>query len=320
MNEIPPIVHDVLNSPGQPLDTATRAFMEPRFHHDFSGVRVHTDSKAAESAQAVNAHAYTVGSHIVFNTGQYRPGTKPGANLLAHELTHVLQQSRGLTRFGVSGVGPANDEFERQADAVAHAIVNTPGKPSVNTAKPVIPGTHQSVAGSDVPLVPRTRLQRKKEDPFEDFMEGEVSQAADEESAEPKSTCPKVPTKLGDVVPSPMCPTATHTGAKEVKRFDFCLDSDELTNPAQLNEVDTAINSFPPSTRFLIHGYASPEGKKDYNFRLACHRAIKVAQAIRQALRRRLESSAPTERMLNAEVESRIETASQGPTQQFGNA
>src|SRR6267378_4483189 len=61
---VPPIVQEVLRSSGQPLDTNTRAFMEPRFDHDFSRVRVHTDARAAESAQAVSAYAYTVGQHI----------------------------------------------------------------------------------------------------------------------------------------------------------------------------------------------------------------------------------------------------------------
>src|SRR2546430_4522328 len=63
-SEVPPIVHEVLRSPGQPLDRETRAFMEPRFGHDFSNVRVHTDAKAAESACAVSALAYTVGADI----------------------------------------------------------------------------------------------------------------------------------------------------------------------------------------------------------------------------------------------------------------
>src|SRR5207244_11233244 len=85
--------HEVLNSPGQPLDESTRAFMEPRFGHDFSRVRVHTDSQAAESARAVNALAYTVGPDIVLGADQYKPGTLAGRRLLAHELTHVLQQS-----------------------------------------------------------------------------------------------------------------------------------------------------------------------------------------------------------------------------------
>jgi uncharacterized protein DUF4157 len=88
--EAPPVVHEVLRSPGQPLDAVTRAFMEPRFGHDFSRVRVHADPKAAESAQAVNALAYTVGRHVVFGDAQYRPSSIDGFRLLAHGIdTHV---------------------------------------------------------------------------------------------------------------------------------------------------------------------------------------------------------------------------------------
>lgn len=88
----PPIVHDVLDSPGEPLDAATRSFMEPRFGHDLGRVRVHADERAAESARAVNALAYTVGRNVVFGAGQYTPQSAAGRRLLAHELTHVVQQ------------------------------------------------------------------------------------------------------------------------------------------------------------------------------------------------------------------------------------
>jgi len=93
----PAIVHEVLGSPGHPLDSSSRAFMEPRFGHDFSGVRVHTDTRAAESARAVNALAYTVGRDVVFDFGQYAPNAVAGKKLLAHELSHVVQQG-GLQR------------------------------------------------------------------------------------------------------------------------------------------------------------------------------------------------------------------------------
>lgn len=92
---VPPIVHEVLRSPGRPLDLTARAFMEPRFGHDFSHVRVHTNAKAADSAQAVKALAYTVGRDVVFGAGKYAPQSVEGRWLLAHELTHTLQQSRG---------------------------------------------------------------------------------------------------------------------------------------------------------------------------------------------------------------------------------
>lgn len=93
----PPIVHDVLNSPGQPLDSATRAFFEPRFGHDFSQVLVHVGERAEQSARDVNAHAYTVGHDIVFGAGKFSPATQEGRRLLAHELTHVVQQNRNST-------------------------------------------------------------------------------------------------------------------------------------------------------------------------------------------------------------------------------
>jgi Domain of unknown function (DUF4157) len=80
---------------GRPLDAPTRAFMEPRFGHEFSQVRIHTDARAAASADAVAAHAYALGRNIVFANGQYSPQTAGGKRLLAHELAHVLQQSRG---------------------------------------------------------------------------------------------------------------------------------------------------------------------------------------------------------------------------------
>jgi len=88
----PPIVHEVLNSPGQPLDETTRSYFEPRFGYDFSQVRTHTGARASESARAVNALAYTTGRDVVFGTSLYTPQTTEGRRLLAHELTHVIQQ------------------------------------------------------------------------------------------------------------------------------------------------------------------------------------------------------------------------------------
>ena len=91
-NGAPPIVHEVLTSAGQPLDSETRDFMELRFGHAFSNVRVHSDAAAAQSARSVNAKAYTVGQNIVFGANRFAPDTREGRRLLAHELTHVVQQ------------------------------------------------------------------------------------------------------------------------------------------------------------------------------------------------------------------------------------
>jgi len=117
---VPPIVHEVLRSPGRPLDAATSAFMEPRFGHDFSHVRVHSDSQATESARAVNALAYTVGRDIVFGVGQYAPHTSAGQHLLAHELAHAVQQGgNARTLQQNSKLGEENDRYEQEAERSA---------------------------------------------------------------------------------------------------------------------------------------------------------------------------------------------------------
>lgn len=117
------------DSPGQPLDKATRDFMEPRFGHDFSDVRVHTDSRAADSAQALQANAYTTGRDIYFASGMYAPASQEGQHLLAHELTHTVQQENGEKPMAASPaggvlVGDAADPLETQAEQVASAVVS----------------------------------------------------------------------------------------------------------------------------------------------------------------------------------------------------
>ncbi len=118
---VPAIVHDVLRSPGQPLDRGTRAVMESGFGHDFSAVRIHNDAQAAKSAGAVNALAYTVGRDVVFARNQFAPGTKEGQRLLAHELTHVVQQGSDSHRAPQS-IGREDDSFEREADRSAEDV------------------------------------------------------------------------------------------------------------------------------------------------------------------------------------------------------
>jgi hypothetical protein len=115
--ELPPIIRSALQAPSEPLPPGVRESMESRFQRDFSPVRVHTGAEAAESAQSINAQAYTVGSNIVFAPGQYAPTTARGQRLLLHELTHVVQQQQtnGQTTPGMSAVG---DSYERQSTIV----------------------------------------------------------------------------------------------------------------------------------------------------------------------------------------------------------
>ena len=122
-NTVPPIVHEVLRLPGHPFDPQTRVFFEPRFGHDFSKVRVHTDARAAESAKAVNALAYTVGRNVVFDEGRFSPETHAGQRLLAHELTHVVQQEHNSVA-DASAIGPLNGVAEIEAEESAQAVNN----------------------------------------------------------------------------------------------------------------------------------------------------------------------------------------------------
>jgi hypothetical protein len=116
-------VDKVLHSPGQPLDGAIRAFFEPRFGHDFSRVRVHADAQASESARSINALAYTVGTDIVFGAGEQPWGKIRGNRLLAHELTHVVQQRGGQ---GGSLALEPRIAAEREAETVGENISETP--------------------------------------------------------------------------------------------------------------------------------------------------------------------------------------------------
>lgn len=121
-HEAPPIVHEVLDSPGAPLGEGARAYFEPRFHHDFSAVRVHTDARAAASARAVSADAYTVGADIVFASGRWSGGGSDP--LLAHELAHVVQQSDRGDRLTESvPISSPDDVAEREAEADARLVM-----------------------------------------------------------------------------------------------------------------------------------------------------------------------------------------------------
>lgn len=126
-------VHDVVSSGGSPLSADVREDMEGRFGQDFSDVRVHTGSAAHDSAKSVNAQAYTVGSNIVFQSDKYDPSSDSGKHMLAHELTHVVQQRSGPVDGTDAGggvkVSNPSDRFEREAVANADRMMSAPAAP-----------------------------------------------------------------------------------------------------------------------------------------------------------------------------------------------
>lgn len=145
---IPPVVQSVISSGGQALEPGLRAQMESCFGQDFGQVRVHTDGRAADSAEAVSAKAYTVGRDVVFGQGRYAPDTSEGERLLAHELAHVVQQSRG-------GAAPnlnPHDSVEQAADQAAHDSLAGEGRVAVSGA--CSPGiSREQDESADLPIL-----------------------------------------------------------------------------------------------------------------------------------------------------------------------
>lgn len=155
----PPIVQEVVGGPGRPLDPSTRAVMDERFGHDFASVRVHADARAADSARGVGAQAYTVGEHIVLGAAAPSPQTAAGRDLLAHELTHTLQQRGGASPAADPStaalshleVAAESSPHEREADAMALAVTN--GARVAEMA---------GVAGPRTPVVQRQEEPRRR--------------------------------------------------------------------------------------------------------------------------------------------------------------
>lgn len=114
--------------PGQPLGSATRAFFEPRFGRDFGRVRVHAGSSAADKAREIHARAFTAGPNIVFGSNQYRPHSPAGQRLLAHELTHILQQRDG-------GVSMIQGDFDSDFAGKQSTPVAPKSRPPVGTVR-----------------------------------------------------------------------------------------------------------------------------------------------------------------------------------------
>jgi hypothetical protein len=117
-----------LKGGGKPLDSATRAFFEPSFGHDFSPIRIHADSNAAETAKLVNARAFTLGGNMVFGSGEYQPQSREGRRLLGHELTHVVQQ--GVVRPASAADRPRRIQPSLQPDTIQRWNLGTAPAPA----------------------------------------------------------------------------------------------------------------------------------------------------------------------------------------------
>ena len=172
----PSLVKDVVGSGGgSPLDRDPRGFMESRLGADFSDVRVHTDTKATESARSVQAYAYTVGNDVVFQSDKYAPDSDSGQKMLAHELTHVVQQRSGpvdgTPAPGGIKVSHPSDRFEQAAESTADRVMSSQAPSSPTTATP---SSVQRAAEEDE--LQLASIQRAAPAPEEDAVEDDSVQ------------------------------------------------------------------------------------------------------------------------------------------------
>ncbi|HEU4422800.1 MAG TPA: DUF4157 domain-containing protein [Pilimelia sp.] len=176
-------VHDVVNSGGgSPLDADTRADMEARLGQDFGDVRVHTGGPAHESARSVHAQAYTVGTNVVFQQGAYDPSSAQGRHMLAHELTHVVQQRSGPVDGTDAGggvkVSDPSDRFEREAVATADQVM----APGPATGTPAVSGPAAAVQRTEDPVVQRQEADEEEETSAQTFVQ-RAGEGEEEEEA-----------------------------------------------------------------------------------------------------------------------------------------
>jgi hypothetical protein len=184
-----------LQGGGRPLSDSDRAFFEPRFGRDLSAVRIHDDAQAAASARAVDALAYTFGNDIVMRSAP--TSSHADRRLLAHELTHTIQQENGAAhaQMAPAGVGDANDRAEADADATASAVLN------------------KGLVADEEPHVAPDPVLRRQQPP---------------QPAQPvPPTLPTVPTNPGATLPpttsAPICPiSATNPGTCSGRHGTYC--------------------------------------------------------------------------------------------------
>ena len=240
---IPKIVRNVLHSPGRALDAATRAFFEPRFGQDFSHVRVHTGAEAEASTRSISALAYTAGEHVVFGAGQYAPRSDDGRRLLAHELTHVVQQSENGRRPERSLSDP-DEPAEREARDVSQHVTSGMGvsNPKAPSAAAVLRQETPPATDTPLPLTPGAPpVLRRDVDPKSDT----------EASGSATANC----------------------------LVHFVRASTDFTDPAEFPTCIASIKAFldgDESRSVELSGFASEEGDAKFNADLAQRRADTV--------------------------------------------
>jgi outer membrane protein OmpA-like peptidoglycan-associated protein len=258
---VPAIVEEVLRSPGLPLEAGARDFMESRFQRSFADVRIHADGRAAQSAKAIGAQAYTVGRDIVFGAGRYRPTQPDGRRLLAHELTHAAQQqglARSIQAAPLIAGGPEGSASEAEAEAASDSIAagrrvtritalstSAVQRQPAETGDPALsaPPTDQ---GAEVTLTRSEERKRSESSP------GEITGSAE-----------------------PMM----------ISLYNFAIDQATLKpeHKAALKELATLIKTAKrANVEIFMFGHTDSSGEPDVNNPISKRRAMAVRKALQQ--------------------------------------
>ena len=238
--------------PGRPLDDATRAFMESRFGYDFSGVRVHTDGRATESARSLGAEAYAIGNDVVFAAPNYAPATPAGVRLLAHELTHVVQQGRAGGPRSDLTVGMPGDAAEREAESAAARVA-------------------RGASAGPVAAAPSGAIQRQP------------AGSGDKEAGEQPLSRPEE-IRLAQTSPGKVTRIGPPAG---FSLYNFAIDSADLK--PEHRELLAEIGSWlgrvrSDKLRIIIVGHADASGTPAVNQPLSDQRARAVQKVLQQSL------------------------------------
>lgn len=231
----PGLVRETLQSSGVPLDSGIRAIIEPRFGFDFSNVRVHADDIGAASSRAVKANAYTVKNHIAFAPDKYSPSTLSGQSLLAHELTHVVQQAAtpvaGTPIDGNLSISHPNDPFENEARSNTSPLESAPNSlKSFHSSLARIPATHHGAGNLHI-----QRQDDATKAAQESATAGVFSAVFGGISALASVRQAIIAGRQAEAAEDPPVPapttggiTATHTDLPEVKSFDKEQKTEEI--------------------------------------------------------------------------------------------
>jgi outer membrane protein OmpA-like peptidoglycan-associated protein len=294
------------NGGGQPLTPQLRADMEAGLGADFSDVRIHTDAKAARSAAAISAQAYTLGNEIVFGPGSFAPESPEGRHTLVHELAHIQQQRKGPVPGRDTGSGVAvsdpSDSFEQEAEATASEVLDGL-RPVAGIGPPAVGETEGPSAPRAAPRAAQSVVSREAEALASHAASGAPSAGSSNRTLQRLGDLTKVP-------PSLTCPVASSTPASVFTSIPFARGS-ALIGPAgtfELDHVITAWHAAGSSPTIRVDGYASTEGKDEDNWRLSCARVEAVVAGL---------TARPTGQTIPA---AKVEVFAQGETNEFGTA